>query len=164
MLFTEASLSHTNASVFAKSCSIRDNEMSAFLFFLSWQNKCIMKSMTKNTLHTAACKITALILLPPQSCLAILACGQRSQAAQLLSSLPVLNHWATPRKISQSEPRAKHGFTTVDILMFKYRREPTHKMAQGAHSFPAEGYSTHPEAFSKNQHVVWQRGTPVNEI
>ncbi len=36
------------------------------------------------------------------------ACGERSQSAQLLSSLLVFNQQATPKKTSQSEPRAKH--------------------------------------------------------
>lgn len=48
--------------------------------------------------------------------------------------------------------------------MFKYRQEQRPKMTQRAHSFPAEGYSTHPESLSKNQYAVWQQGTPVNKI
>lgn len=61
-------------------------------------------------------------------------------------------------------PEQSIWFSTADILKFKYRQEQRHEMTQRAHSFLAEGYSTHPETLSKSQHVVWQRGTPVNKI
>lgn len=153
----EGSLSYTNASAFAMLCLIRD-----------WQNKFSMKCITKkkyftynglsdNSSHLA---LTTEHFGDPGLWWEIPSCS----AAQG-SSFLVFNHKTTPRKKTPSlNPEQSIRFTTVDILMFKYRQEQRHKMTQRAHSFPAEGYSTHPEGSSKNQHVVWQCVTPVNKI
>lgn len=90
----------------------------------------------------------------------ILACGERSQAAQLLTHCLITRpHQEKPPNLNWEQ---SIWFTTEHILMFKYRREQRPKMTRSILS--QQRLKTTPLLLSSEFCVVWHCGPSVNKM
>lgn len=90
----------------------------------------------------------------------ILACGERSQAAQLLTHCLITR----PHQEKPPNPNWEQSiwFTTEHILMFKYRQEQRPKMTRSILS--QQRLKTTPLLLSSEFCVVWHCGPSVNKM
>lgn len=131
-----------------------------FFMLLSRQNKRTVKCQS-NTLRTAAhIDNSSHEAVITEHFGGILACGERSQAAQLLTHCLITRpHQEKPPNLNWEQ---SIWFTTEHILMFKYRQEQRPKMTRSILS--QQRLKTTPLLLSSEFCVVWHCGPSVNKM
>lgn len=131
-----------------------------FFMLLSRQNERTVKCQN-NTLRTAArIDNSSHEAVITEHFGGILACGERSQAAQLLTHCLITRpHQEKPPNLNWEQ---SIWFTTEHILMFKYRQEQRPKMTRSILS--QQRLKTTPLLLSSEFCVVWHCGPSVNKM